>query len=174
MRGWIHTALVALLVAACSSEAPQSSAAQASKPRKDAAGINACSLLTKEDIQGAAGWRPETTDSATHGRTATCNYHRADGAKVQSVVLIVSPGMRVLKSSAEMAEWRTQAAARHPEMRLVYQPVEGLGVPAISGQSEDDSVPTLEASAKGLLVAVRSSNLDISKALAAKAIARLP
>jgi hypothetical protein len=35
-------------------------------------------------------------------------------------------------------------------------------------------VPTLEASAKGLLVAVRSSSLEVSKALAAKAIARLP
>lgn len=59
-------------------------------------------------------------------------------------------------------------------MKLVYQPVEGLGVPAIAGQSEDDPVPTLEASAKGLLVAVRSSSLDVSMALAAKAIARLP
>jgi hypothetical protein len=174
MQRWIHTALMGLLMAACSSEAPQSSATQASKPRKDTGGINACALLTTEEIEGAAGWKPETIDSATHGRTATCNYHRADGTKVQSVVLIVSPGMRVLKNSTEMAEWRTKAAARHPEVKLVYQPVEGLGVPAIAGQSEDDPVPTLEASAKGLLVAVRSSSLDVSKALAAKAIARLP
>jgi hypothetical protein len=112
--------------------------------------------------------------SWSHQRTATCTYHRADGAKVQTIVLIVSPGMKVLESSAAMAEWRTQQAARHPDIKMIIQPVEGLGVPAISSRTEDDQVPTLEASAKGLLVAVRSSSLEVSKALAAKAIARLP
>jgi hypothetical protein len=52
--------------------------------------------------------------------------------------------------------------------------VEGLGVPAISNQAEGDEAPTLEASAKGLLLAVRASSLEVSKTLAAKAIARLP
>ncbi len=174
MQSWMRTALVGLLVAACASEAPQSGVAQGSKPRKDASGIDACALLTPEDIEGAAGWRPDAADPETHGRTATCSYHRADGAKVQTVVLIVSPGMRVLESSAAMAEWRTQQAARHPDIKLVIHPIEGLGVPAISNQAKDDAAPTLEASAKGLLVAVRSSSLEVSKALAAKAIARLP
>jgi hypothetical protein len=174
MQSWMRTALVGLLVAACASEAPQSGAAQESKPRKDASGIDACALLTAEEIEGAAGWKPEATDPETHGRTATCTYNRVDGAKVQTVVLIVSPGMRVLGSSAAMAEWRTQQAARHPDIKMVIQPLDGLGVPAISSRTEDDQVPTLEASAKGLLLAVRSSSLDVSKALAAKAIARLP
>jgi hypothetical protein len=174
MQSWIRTGLAGLLVAACGSEAPQSSAAQGDKPRKDASGIDACALVTTEDIEGAAGWKPEATNPETHGRTATCTYHRAEGAKVQTVVLILSPGMRVLESSAAMAEWRTQQAARHPDIKMVIRPVEGLGVPAISNQAEGDDVPTLEASAKGLLVAVRSSSLEVSKALAAKAIARLP
>ena len=174
MQSWMRTALVGLLVTACASEAPRSSAAQDSKPRKDASGIDACSLLTTEDIEGATGWKPEATDPDTYGRTATCNYHRADGTKVQTVVLIVSPGMRVLESSAGMAEWRTQQAERHPDIKMVIRPVDGLGVPAISSQTEGDQVPTLEASAKGLLLALRSSSLEVSKALAAKAIARLP
>jgi hypothetical protein len=174
MQCWIRTALAGLLVAACGSEAAQSSAAQGTKPRKDASGIDACALVTAEEIEGAAGWKPEATDPETHQRTATCTYHRADGAKVQTIVLIVSPGMKVLKSSAEMAEWRTQQVARHPEIKMVIQPVEGLGVPAISNQAEGDEVPMLETSAKGLLLAVRASSLEVSKALAAKAIARLP
>jgi hypothetical protein len=44
----------------------------------------------------------------------------------------------------------------------------------VSTSAGDDPVPTLEAFAKGLLVSVRSSTLEVSKALAAKAIARLP
>jgi hypothetical protein len=91
MQCWIRTALAGLLVAACGSEAPQSSAAQGDKPRKDASGIDACALVTAEDIEGAAGWKPEATDPETHQRTATCTYHRADGAKIQTIVLIVSP-----------------------------------------------------------------------------------
>jgi hypothetical protein len=51
---------------------------------------------------------------------------------------------------------------------------EGLGVPAISNRTEGDPVPTLEASAKGMLLAVGGSSLDVSKTLAGKAIARLP
>jgi len=174
MQPWIRTALAGLLVAACGSEAPQSSAAQGEKPRKDASGIDVCALVTADEIEGAAGWKPEAIDPDTHQRTATCTYHRADGAKVQTVVLIVSPGMKVLESSAAMADWRTQQAARHPEFKMVIQPVEGLGVPAISSQVDGDTALTLEASAKGLLVAIRSSGLEVSKALAAKAIARLP
>lgn len=174
MQSWTHTALMGLLLAACASAVPDSAAAQDSKPRKDASGIDACALLTPEEIQQVAGWKPEAADPETHGRTATCNYHRAEGTKVQTVVLLVSPGMRVLESSAAMAEWRTQQAARHPDIKMVIQPVEGLGVPAISSRTEDDQVPTLEASAKGLLVAMRSSTLEVSKTLTAKAIARLP
>jgi hypothetical protein len=174
MQSWIRTVLAGLLVAACGSEAPPPSAAQGDKPRKDASGIDACGLVTAEEIEGATGWKPEATDPETHQRTATCTYHRADGAKVQTVVLIVSPGMKVLESSAAMAEWRTQQAARHPDIKMVIEPLDGLGVPAISSRTEDDQVPTLEASAKGLLLAVRSSSLEVSKALAAKAIVRLP
>jgi hypothetical protein len=174
MPPWIRTGLTGLFVAACASEAPRASAAQEAKPRKDASGIDACTLLTSEDIEKAAGWKPDAADPETHGRTATCTFHRADGAKVQSIVLVISPATRTLESSAAMADWRTKQVARHPELKLTVQPVEGLGLPAISTSAEDDPVPTLEASAKGLLVSVRSSSLDVSKALAAKAIARLP
>ncbi len=174
MRCLTRVVLSGLLVAGCGSEAPRSSAAQNPQLRKDASGIDACALLTPAEIEAAAGWKVEDTKPETHQRTATCTYSRSDGPTVKTVVLIVSPGMRVLESSAAMAEWRTQQAARHPEIKLVIQAVEGLGVPAISNRAEDDSVPTLEASAKGVLLAVRSSTLEVSKALAGKAIARLP
>jgi hypothetical protein len=170
----MHTAIAALLVAACASEAPQTGEAQAAKPKKNVSKIDACALITSAEIETAAGWKPEPADTKTYGGTATCSYHRADGTKVQSVALIISPGMRVLESSASMADWRKKQVERHPEFKMIIQPVEGLGVPAISNQAEGDSVPTLEASAKGVLVAVRSSSLELSKALAAKAIGRLP
>ncbi len=176
MRNWMHTVVAGLLVAACASEAPQTGAAQGSKPKKDASKIDACALVTPGEIETATGWKPEVADlkTKTYGGTATCSYHHAEGAKVQSVALVVSPGMRVLKNSAEMAEWRSKQAARHPEFKITIRPVEGLGVPAITNQAEGDTVPTLEASAKGVLVAVRSPSLETSKAIAAKAITRLP
>jgi Protein of unknown function (DUF3558) len=174
MQSYMRAALAALLVAACGSEAPQSSAAQNPKLRKDASGIDACALLTADDVEAAAGWKPEAADPDKHGSTATCTYHRADGAKVQSIALVISPGTKVLESSAAMAKWRSESVARHPELKIVVEPVEGLGVPAVSMRSGDDPVSTLEASAKGVLVSVTGPSLEVSKVLAAKAIARLP
>lgn len=150
MRSCLRAALAAVLVAACGSEAPRSSAAQVSKLRKDASGIDACALVKAEEIEAAAGWKPEAAKPDKHGRTATCSYHRA--AEVKSIALVVSPGMRVLESSAAVAKWRSESVARHPELKIVVEPDERLGVPAVS----------------------RSPSLEVSKALAAKAIARLP
>ena len=73
-----------------------------------------------------------------------------------------------------MAEWRTQRAARHPEIKMEIHPIEGLGAPAISNQAEGDETPIVEAWANGLLLAMRSTSLDVSKTLVPKAIARLP
>ena len=173
MRSCFHAVAALLVATAWGSGAPQSSEAQNPKLRKDASGIEACALLTVEEIEAAAGWKPEAADPDKHGTTATCNYHGADEAKVKSIVLVISPGLRVLESSAAMAKWRSESVARHPELKIVVEPVERLDVPAISSRSEDDPVPTLEASAKGVLVAVRSPSLEVSKVLAAKAIARL-
>jgi hypothetical protein len=50
--------------------------------------------------------------------------------------------------------------------------VEGLGAPAISSQVEGDETPTLEVAAKGVTLGVTSVTLGLSKALAAKAVAR--
>jgi hypothetical protein len=47
-------------------------------------------------------------------------------------------------------------------------------VPAVSSQLEGSETPTLEAWAKGMLLSVTGPSLEVSKALAAKAIARLP
>lgn len=167
MQRLTRVILSGLLVAACGSEAhPQL--------RKDASGIDACALLTPAEIEAAAGWKVEETKPETFQKTSTCTYSRADGAKVKTIVLVVSPGMKVLESSAAMAKWRGDQVARYPEMKITVEPVEGLGVPAISSRSADDPAPSLETSAKGVLLSVRSESLDLSKTLAGKAIARLP
>jgi hypothetical protein len=73
-----------------------------------------------------------------------------------------------------MADWRSQQLKRHPDIKVVIKPVEGLGVPAISSQVEGTETPTLEAYAKGKLLSLAGPSLEVSKTLAAKAIARLP
>jgi hypothetical protein len=123
MQCWIRTALAGLLVAACGSEAPQSSAAQGDKPRKDASGIDACALVTAEEMEGAAGWNPRR---------------------------------RI----------RRPISAPRPALITVRM--------ALRSKRSSLSCRPLEASAKGLLLAVRASSLEVSKTLAAKAIAQLP
>lgn len=169
----IGCCFMTMLIVACSNEGAREGAAQGGV-RKDASSIDACGLLTLEEIEQAAGWRPEAADPETHQRTATCNYHRANGAKVQSVVLVVSPSTRALATSQAMADWRSEQVARYPELKITIAPVEGLGVPAVSSQTEGDDGSSLELWAKGLLLSLRSPSLEVSKALAPKAVARLP
>jgi hypothetical protein len=136
--------------------------------------VHPCALLRTEDIEAAAGWAPQSAKPETHGRTATCTYHHAQGTRVHTVALVVGPSTRRLASSAEMADWRSQQLKRHPDIKVVIKPVEGLGVPAISSQVEGTETPTVEAYAKGVLLSLAGPSLEVSKTLAAKAIARLP
>jgi hypothetical protein len=175
MSHWIPVAVAALL-AACGSEASKSNdqaSSQSSEPNTSAVELDACTLLSSAEVQTAAGWTPDTARSETHGGTATCTYSHAQGTNVHTVVLVVGPSTSSFATSAAMAQRRTEQAQRHPELGITVAPVEGLGVPAVSSQSEG-SPPTLEASAKGRLVSVTSPDLEVSKTLATKAIARLP
>jgi hypothetical protein len=49
-----------------------------------------------------------------------------------------------------------------------------IGVPAIRSEVEETSLVAIECAAKGMLLDVTTSKLDFSKALALKALARLP
>jgi hypothetical protein len=88
--------------------------------------------------------------------------------------LVVAPGMPQVASSAEMAAWRKKQTESYGDIKFVIAPVEGLGVPAIRNEVEGTGLATIEAAAKGMLLDVTSSTLEQAKALAAKAITRLP
>jgi hypothetical protein len=171
-----YAVLIGMFVAGCEGggEVPQPDSRAAAEPakKKDASPIDACALLTPEEIEAAAGWKPAQSQPKAYQTTATCTYQ---GPKplTQTVVLVVARPAPKVTSSTALAERRSKEAQRHPELKLVYAPVEGLGVPAVEGRSEG-SGPTLEAAVNGLLLSLTTSSLEASKALAAKAIPRLP
>ncbi len=173
------SAVLGLGLAACGSggDSPRSIAASAaSRPEaaKPAPKIDACSLLTAEEIEAVVGWKPAKAEPSSYGGTAVCNFYGPKGMS-QSVSLLVAPGMPNVASSTEMAQWRQQQTKGYGDIKFIIEPVEGLGVPAI--RNEIGEVPgsaTIEAAANGVLLDVTSSTIAEAKALAAKAIKRLP
>jgi hypothetical protein len=170
--------LLALLVAACGggSDAPADRAAAGgaatSASTKQNDDFEACALLTSEEIQAIAGWAPDTTIDKTHGTTKTCAYH-GPNALEQSIVLIVARPAPKVSSSAELAERRTRDAARSPEIKMKYTPVEGLGMPAVRSEVEGASRATLEAIVGNRVLGVTAPEFEASKTLASKAAGRL-
>ena len=170
-----HALLLALLAAACGgSDAPGDRAAAgapaaASRSEDD---LDACTLVTAEEIQAAAGWAPDTAIAKTHGTTKTCAIHGADALK-QSIVLIVARPAPKVSSSAELAERRTRDAARSPEMKMKYAAVEGLEAPAVSTEVEGAERLTLEMIVGNRSLTVSAPEFEMAKALGAKAAARL-
>jgi hypothetical protein len=130
---------------------------------------DACALVTAEEVKAAAGWTPASTKHERHGTTETCRI--AGSSATQTIVIVLAkPGPKV-SSSAAMAKWRQDRAARL-EMKVTVEPVEGLGAPAIR-TDEESSPPTVEAAVAGRLLGLTAPTFEIAKALAAKAIVRL-
>ena len=152
--------LLSLLLAACGG---------GSESRSD---IDACTLLTAEEIQAAAGWAPDTSTSKAYGTTRTCAYHGKDVMK-QSVVLVLATPAPKVSTSAELAARRNEQAQRQPDIKMVITPIEGLGVPAVRSELEGSSQPTIEAVVGRRLLGVTASDFETAKALVPKAAARL-
>ncbi len=152
--------LLSLLLAACGG---------GSESRSD---IDACTLLTAEEIRAAAGWAPDTSASKAYGTTRTCAYHGKDVMK-QSVVLVVATPAPEVSTSAELAARRNEQAQRQPDIKMLITPIEGLGVPAVRSQLEGSSQPTIEAVVGRRLLGVTATDFEASKALVPKAAARL-
>jgi hypothetical protein len=166
------------LVSACGSgdEPPKtatSSPTERSEPAKATPKIDACSLLTPEEIEAAVGWKSTKAEPSAYGGTAVCNFYGPQGMS-QSVSVLVAPGMPKVANSSEMAAWRKEQTEGYGDVKFVIEPIEGLGVPAIRNEIEGAGLSTIEAAAKGVLLDVSTSKLEHSKALSAKALARLP
>jgi hypothetical protein len=160
MTRFVEILLLSLLLAACGG---------GSESRSD---IDACTLLTAEEIQAAAGWAPDTSASKAYGTTRTCAYHGKDVMK-QSVVLVVATPAPEVSTSAELAARRNEEAQRQPDIKMVITPIEGLGVPAVRSELEGSSQPTIEAVVGRRLLGVTASDFETAKALVPKAAARL-
>jgi len=76
-------------------------------------------------------------------------------------------------SSSEMAKWRLRDGNSYAGIEFKVSPVEGLGVPAVRNEVEGTGLVAVESAVNGMLLAITTSKLETSKALAAKALARL-
>jgi hypothetical protein len=159
---------VAVLGSACGG-GTESATAAASSTR---GAVSACSLLTAEDIQAVTGATTTESKAEVHGSVGTCNYH-AGNELMPVVSLVLAPGMPKVGSSSEMAAWRSKQGTSWGDIKIVIEPVEGLGAPAIKNEVEGTGLVTVEVAVKGMLLDVTTSDLERSKALATKAMARL-
>jgi hypothetical protein len=163
--------LLSLLIAACGGGS-ESRSETASAGEAEDEDIDACTLLTAEEIQAAAGWAPDTSASKAYGTTRTCAYHGKDVMK-QSVVLVLARPAPKVSTSAELAARRNEQAQRQPDIKMVITPIEGLGVPAVRSELEGSSQPTIEAVVGRHLLGVTTPDFETAKALVPKAAARL-
>jgi hypothetical protein len=133
---------------------------------------DACSVLTPAEIEAVTGAKSVAPKADAHGSVGTCNFHA--GEELMPVVSIVlAPGMPKVSSSAEMAAWRSKQGTSFGDVKIIIEPVEGLGVPAIRNEVEGMGLVTVEASVGGKLLDVTTSSLERSKALVTKAMPRL-
>jgi hypothetical protein len=156
-------------------DAPSAQAKSSAAPAATASqqqSVDVCSLLTSEEIAAVTGAKVAEIKAESHGAVGTCNF-QAPNELLPVVSLVLAPNMPQVSSSKEMAEWRSKQGGSFGDIKLIIEPIEGLGVPAIRNQVEGVEMVTVEAAAKGKLLDVTTSSLEKSKALAAKALARL-
>jgi hypothetical protein len=172
------TAVLALGVAlgACGRDEAQMAQAKSSAPgaatEAQRQSVDVCSLLTSEEIAAVTGAKVAEIKADSHGAVGTCNYQTSN-EMIPVVSLVLAPNMPKVASSKEMAEWRSKQGGSFGDIKLIIEPIEGLGVPAIRNQVEGVDLVTVELAVKGKLLDVTTSSLEKSKALAPKAMARL-
>ena len=135
--------------------------------------VDACALLTIAEIEAVTGAKSVEPKAEAHGSAVSCNYEAAN-EPLPVVSILLAPGMPKVASSAEMAAWRSKQGKSWGDIKIIIEPIEGLGVPAIRNEVEGAGMVTVEAGVHGMLLDVTTSSLERSKALVANAIARLP
>jgi hypothetical protein len=170
--------LVALILmgAKCGGDADSGKEVSSAKPASEAKSkskVDACSVLTPEEIGAVTGETSVEPKREAHGSVGTCNFHSATQL-FPVVSIILAPGMSKMTSSAEMAAWRSQQRTSWGDIKVIIEPVEGLGAPAIRNEVEGTGLVTVEVVVRGMLLDVTTSSLERSKNLAVKAMARVP
>lgn len=181
IRTMMRFLLVATTVAApsiaCSkpaSDAPAASAQSAPAPTKFAArSISACSLVTREEIQAAAGW-PVTqavpTENPGPPALSLSNFMGADLTRSISVSYGEGSGGR-FKTSAEMA---AALGTRDGMVTKPAQALDGLGIPATREDQAGGLIHVHGITGAGDELTVAAGSFDVARALFGAALARLP
>ena len=165
---------VASLLGGCILAAAAASAAPSRPSQVNAVSqVDVCALLTAAEIAAVTGAKVSEIKPDAKGAVGTCNYQVGEQL-FPLVTLVLAPNMPKVSSSAEMAAWRSKQGTSFGDVKIIIAPVEGLGVPAIRNEVEGTGLVTVEAAAKGMLLDVTTASLEKSKALAVKAIARIP
>ena len=168
-----HMFWATLAMAGCGGEAAKDGAVVKGEPTKSRT-VEACSLLTPEEIAAVTSAKVADIKPVMYGSVGTCNYE-VSNVPLPVVSILLAPNMPDVATSAEMVDWRTkQVGSGYAGIKFIITPVEGLGVPAIRNEVEGAGLVTIEAAAKGWLLDVTTSSLEMSKALMPKALARLP
>jgi hypothetical protein len=141
----------------------------ASIPSPSGSPPDACALVTAAEVAAATGWNPASTKHEHDGTTETCRI--AGPSAEETVVIVLAKPAPTVSSSAALAEWRKERAARL-KLKVTVTPLEGLGAPAIR-TDEETSPPTVEAVVGTRLLGVTAKTFEVAQALAAKAVARL-
>jgi hypothetical protein len=135
--------------------------------------VDPCALLTIAEIAAVTGAKSVAPKAEAHGSVAVCNYQAGDEL-LPVVSILLSSGMPKVSTSKEMAAWRSKQGKSWGDIKIIIEPVEGLGVPAIRNEVEGTGMVTVEAAVHGMLLDITTSSLEHSKALAEKAMKRLP
>jgi hypothetical protein len=133
--------------------------------------VDACTILTREEIESAVGWKVDSTGpGAAAFQGSACNFY---GKTISDLVgvAIADQGLTEINSSAELAQFFSDTA-RHGMYAVDAKPLDGLGVPASVYQMGWTVVTAL---AKGhRRVDVTSPTEVASRTLMTKLLARLP
>ena len=141
----------------------------ASFPSPSGSPPDACALVTEAEVTAATGWKPASTKHEHEGTTETCRL--AGPSATETVVIVLAKPAPKVSSSAALAEWRKERAARL-KLKVTVTPLEGLGAPAIR-IDEETSPPTVEAAVGARLLGLTAPTFEVAQTLAGKAIARL-
>jgi hypothetical protein len=133
--------------------------------------VDACTILTREEIEAAAGWKIDSSGpGAAAFQGSSCNFY---GQTLDDLVGvgIASQGLTGINTSAELARFFSDTAEQGM-FAVDAKPVEGLGVPASTFTL---GWTVLTALGKGhRRVDVTSPAETVSRTLIIKVLARLP
>jgi hypothetical protein len=172
-RARVSIVALTLLGACAQSPAPPAESSTPKAAPSQRPSVTACALLTKPEVQAAAGWpvvEATPTDNPGPPALSICNFMGKDLTRVITVWYGEGSGGRY-KSSADMA---TALGTRNGMLTRPAQPLDGLGVPATREDQLGGLVHVHGINGTGDELTVAAPSFDIARTLFVNALARFP